>query len=154
MNRIITVSLFAMTLTLDIMGYCVLAISGYGWLWGSPLAYGTIVRHPISHRRMEGFYCGLVVTPVVVSLAVSMVYAQPLVAIVVSGSLAVLLLIKHYFKRNFFIPILGGVGLMLMVTFACLMRLSVTLLFYFFYVFLVFIGPVLLALFLAWLFNR
>lgn len=149
MDRIITLLLFVVTFAFDIMGYSVLAISGYGWLWGPSLPYGDIVRHPISHRRMEGFYSGLVVTPAAVSLAVSLASGQPMVAIIVAGSLAILLLVDHYFKRNFFIPILGGVGLALAVTFACLMRLSVILLFFFFYVFLVFLGPLLLAFFLA-----
>lgn len=153
-DRIITFLLFAVAVTFDFMGYAVLAIFGYGWLWGPKLPYGAILRHPVSNRRMEGFYSGLVVSPVAISLAVSLAYGQPLVAIVVSGSLVVLLLFHRYFEKNLFIPILGGGGLALMLVFACLMRLSVMLLFFFFYVVLVFIGPVLLALLLAWLFNR
>lgn len=149
MDRIITFLLFAVTVAVEAIGYSVLAVSGYGWLWGSPLPYGTIVRHPISHRHMEGFYSGLVVTPIVVALAVSLAYDQPLVVMIVAGSLVVLLLINHYFRKNFLIPIFGWICLMLAVAFACLIRLSILLLFFFLYAFLVFLGPLLLALFLA-----
>ncbi len=149
MDWIITFLLFAITLTVETIGYAFLAICGYGWLWGPPLPYARIVRHPFSHRRMEGFYGGLVVTPVVVSLGVSLAYEQPLVIIVVGGSLAVLFIANYYFKKNFFVPLLGGAGVALVLTIACLMRLSVMLLFFFLYVFLAFLGPLLLAFFLA-----
>lgn len=149
MDRVITFLLFAVTVTVEALGYAVLAVSGYGWFWGPALPYGRIMCHPFSHRHMEGFYSGLVVTPVLVSLAVSLAYGQPLVVIVVGGSLVFLLVVSHYFRKNLFIPILGGVSLAMVVAFACLMRLSVMLLFFFFYVLLVFLGPLLLAIFLA-----
>lgn len=148
-DRIITILLFAVTVTVEAVGYSVLAVSGYGWLWGSPLPYGAIVRHPVSHRRMEGFYSGLVVTPIFVSLVVSLTYDQPLVVMIVTGSLTILLLINYYFRKNFFIPILGWICLAIMVAFSCLVRLSIILLFFFLYAFLVFLGPLLLAFFLA-----
>lgn len=148
-DRITTFWLFAVTVTIEAVGYACLALFGYGWFWGPHLPYGLILRHPISHLRMEGFYAGLVVTPVAVSLAVSLAYDQPLVTVTVAGSLAALLSIHRYFKKNFFIPLCYGICMALVVFFACLLRLSVMLLFFSLYALLIFIGPLLLALFLA-----
>ena len=149
MDRIITFTLYGVTVTIEFIGYFILAVFGYGWLWGPLLPYGRILRHPTSHQHMEGFFSGLVFMPVLVSLAVSLVYGQPLVVITVAGSLVVPLLIIHFFGKNFFIPIFSGVCMALVVTFACLLRLSAILLFFFLYVLLVFLGPLLFAFFLA-----
>ena len=149
MDRIITFLLYGVTVTIEIVGYFILAVFGYGWLWGPPVPYRAILGHPTSHLRMEGFFSGLVLTPLMVSLAVSLAYDQPLVVINVAGSLLVPLLIIRFFGKNVFIPTICGICLALVVTIACLLRLSAILLFFFLYVLLVFLGPLLFALFLA-----
>lgn len=148
-DRIITFLMYGVTILIEAIGYSILALSGYGWLWGPDVPYGTILRRPTSHLRTDGFLSGLFFTPVIISLAVSLAWNQPLVAVTVSGSLVVPLLIIHFFGKNFFIPIFYGVCMALVVIFACLLRLSAILLFFFLYLLLVFIGPLLFALFLA-----
>ena len=149
MDRAITIFLYAFSTGLEIIGYLFLCLIGYGWGWGPLIPYGVIFRNPAAVMRMEGFYAGLAVTPILTALLASLLYGNWHIVLLVGGSIGFALLLNKFFKRNIFLPLFCGVFMVLMVAAACLMRLSVVLLLFFFYATLVLLGPLLLGLFLA-----
>ena len=149
MDRAITIFLHFFSNGLEVIGYLFLFLTGYGWGWGPSIPYGAIFRNPASVMRMEGFYTGLAVMPVLTAMLASLLYNNWYIVLLVGGSIGFALLLNRFFKRNIFLPLFCGFFMVLLVVAACIMRLSVVLLLFFFYVALILLGPVLLGIFLA-----
>ena len=149
MDRAITIFLHVFSVGLEMIGYLFLCLIGYGWGWGPSVPYGMIFRNPAAAMRMEGFYAGLAVAPILTAFLVSLQYGNWNVVLLVGGSIGAALLLNTFFKRNIFLPLFCGFFMMLLVAAACFMRLSVVLLLFFFYAALLLLGPALLGLFLA-----
>lgn len=149
MDRFITMMLHGLTAGIEIIGYIFLAIAGYGLYWGPPFHYGSLLRNPSAAMRMEGFYSGLAVTPILTAFVVSFFSGRWSVVMWVGGIIIFALLLYKYFKRNVFLPFFCGLFITVAVIGACLTRLSVILVLFFFYTLLVLLGPLLLFFFLA-----
>lgn len=149
MDKAITLFLHVFSVGMEAIGYALLWLTGYGWLWGASIPYKEIFRNPAAVMRMEGFYAGLAAFPILAALLVSLLFGDWYVLLLVGGGIGFALLLNTFFKKNIFLPICCGFFMTLLVVAACLLRISIVLLLFFCYVALVLLGPVLLALFLA-----
>lgn len=151
-DRCVTVLLFCITWAVQAAGCVFLRLTGCSWFGRESGFQGGAADespHCLSFTRMDTFFAGLVVWPVLFSLLVAAVLQQWLVSGLAVAAIGIPLVLWRYFEKNVFIPFFGGLVFLLSVVIALLLHCSMILVLFLFYLGAVMLAPLFLVFFLS-----